>query len=172
MRQELTSGFGIKGLCWVELKGSVPPKSGKVCMSVCCSCSGNSSLPPYSQEKVVGAGMVRCDVITKMPKGNFYLPPGSSGTHRGKERLPLEPGLLLGGRLGTQTGESRSWWSFYSPTQGKLFLFLVLNLYASTALWLCLQTDCIARARNAECEQGAKLPLPPHFHTVEMLFSS
>lgn len=97
MCEELTSGFGIKKLCWLKEKGSVPPKSGKMCMSVCCSSAGISSLPPYFQEKVAGADMVRYEVITKMPKGNLHLPPGCSGTHRGKKRLPFGARAASGG---------------------------------------------------------------------------
>lgn len=82
----------------MEEKGSVPPKSERLCLSVSCSSAGTSSLPPYSQEKVAGADMGRHEVI---------LLAALEHTEGGKG-FPLEPGLLLEGRLGTQAGQPRS----------------------------------------------------------------
>lgn len=87
----------------MEEKGSVPPKSRKVCVGKKSrkesrnKSAGTSSLSLYSQKKVSSADTVRYEVITKMPKGSLYLPAGCSGTHRGKKRLPFGASAASGG---------------------------------------------------------------------------
>lgn len=108
--QELTSGFGIKELCWVEGKGSVPPKSGKVCMSVRCSSAWTSALPPCSRRKWLVQIWWEKRLSQKCPKETCTFLLAALEHTEGRKGFPLGPGLLLEGRLGTQTGESRSWW--------------------------------------------------------------
>ena len=54
------------------------------------------------------------------------------------------------------------------------FMFLLPYRIAEVSecwLLLCLRADCVSRTGNAEGEQGAKSPLPPHFHPYEMLIT-
>lgn len=81
----------------------------------------------------------------------------------GKERLPLEPGLLLEGSLGTQTGDLRSWWSFYSPTQGKWFLFLVWRPFCFHCSVALSPHSLHTKGRKCRMWAGCKITPPSPF---------
>lgn len=111
----------------LSLPGEVKERA---CVAVCHAGARTSPQPLYSQEKAVCADVGRYEVFTKMPRGNMCLSSrlrssrGCSGRHVQLKSKGFGAGLLLEGRLETQTGESRPWWSLDCPTRGKLLLFL------------------------------------------------
>lgn len=118
---------------WEGRAPSLPSEvKERACVAVDHVGTRTSPQPLYSQEKAICADMGRYEVFTKMPRGNICLSSrprpsrGCSGRHVPPQLKSkgFGAGLLPEGRLETQTGESRPWWSLYCPTQGKLLLFL------------------------------------------------
>lgn len=118
------SGINVRA----RLRGSPPGWEGRApslpneakeraCVAVRHSGAPPSPQPLYSQDKAVCADVGRYEVFAEMPRGNMCL---SSGLRRSRgcsgRHVPLQlkskgfgAGLLLDGRLETQTGESRPW---------------------------------------------------------------
>lgn len=171
MCQELTSGFGIKEFCWVKEKGSASPKSGKMCVLL--QCWDFFPVTLFPGESCWCSNWWNMRLSQKYPKETCVFLLSALEHTEGKKAFPLEPGLLLEGKLRTHTGESRSWWSLYSPTQGKLFLFLVLRplcFYCCRELQRCLNTgygseSCTLHTKGRKCRMwaGCKITSPSPF---------
>lgn len=124
--------------------------------------------------------MVREEVVTKMPKGNLYLPPGCPGAHRGKKRLSFGARAASGGEAWNSNWGVKVLMGLVVPYTRKIVLiFWCWVLYASTApencrgawmlLLLCLWTDCISRAgkkrtMGAGCKITSLSLFPPRWN--------